>query len=218
MGRPVQIPGRAVGVTADDVASPLRSLLAELQLCGSDEEIKQAGNFSTVFAGPPQSVAIIEAGATAFSKWWSVVLGGSAAALWAGVARFWDGESDSVRRFALLGAALVTAALILAIAWIVGSDVRGRAAGMVATIEARAKLADSMVRAAQSAFKDLPEASDRQVVPLPTPLAVRYYARESSEEDGWRALAFSDGQGSTRFLIVKGKEQEWVDPTQLGFV
>ena len=213
----VKIPAQAVSPTGEDLKAPLRALLEDLSLLGPPDKVEEAGHPKAAFTGPAQSVAVIEAGATALSKWWSVTLGGSTVALWGAVVHFWNGEPESVRRFLVVSVGVVTAALVLAIAYIVGSDVTGRAAGMVATIEARARLADTMVREAQRSYIAAPTASARQIVPLPTPLGVSYVTREKSDEDDWRALAFSDVDGTTQFLVVKGHEQEWVDAGELRF-
>lgn len=76
----VQIPGKAVS-DEKDVRRPVRILLEDLNLLGTEAETKEAEGFKAAFAGPPQSVAVIEAGATAAAKWWAAGLGAAAIAL-----------------------------------------------------------------------------------------------------------------------------------------
>jgi hypothetical protein len=63
----VQIPSKAVS-DDKDIREPARNLLEDLNLLGTPEETKEAGEFAAIYKGPPQSVAVIEAGATAATK------------------------------------------------------------------------------------------------------------------------------------------------------
>jgi hypothetical protein len=69
----VRIPRKAVSDDTD-IREPARNLLEGLNLLGTREETEQAKGFTAAFTGPPQSVALIEAGATAAAKWWSAGL------------------------------------------------------------------------------------------------------------------------------------------------
>ena len=130
----VEIPANAVLATGDDVLQPANDLLCGLDLKGSDQDTKDAGKPSAVFGGPPQSVALIEAGATAVSKWWATGLGAAVAATWSTVFGWWGKQGDPIKEVALWVAAIITAAAVLGIAYLLGSDVRGRSAASVVSI------------------------------------------------------------------------------------
>jgi hypothetical protein len=72
----VQIPSKAVSEETD-VSEPVTVPLQDLNLLGKSSEIAEAGGFTAAFTGPAQSVALIEAGATAAAKWWAGGLGAS---------------------------------------------------------------------------------------------------------------------------------------------
>jgi hypothetical protein len=212
----VQVPDSAVG--GSDIQQPLTALLEGIGLLASSEDMKDAGRFAAVFTGPPQSVAVIEAGATALSKWWAAGLGASVVATWGAVVAWWGDQPISTRNVVLWAAALASSAAILAIGYIIASDVRGRAAASVATINGRANLADSMIRAAQLAYAPKPPSPNGHVIALPTPLAVRYTSVRADDETGWVAIALrSDGEDETNFLIVKDSRHAWVGPDDLEF-
>jgi hypothetical protein len=101
---------------------------------------------------------------------------------------------------------------VLALAYIIGSDLRGRAAAQVATIQARSNVADLMVRTSGRLFIPTPTASAEQLVALPAPLDVQYAHGNGDGRSGWRAIALqSNGDGSTRYLIAKAAMHKWVD-------
>lgn len=212
---PVQIPSRAVS-DLDDVLRPTTELLRGLNLLGTEDELKEADGPITAFGGPPQSVALIEAGATALSKWWAAGLGVSVTAVWAAVVKWFDDLQAASEQVVLGGAAFVTAATVLAIGYILGSDVRGRSAAAVATIEARAKLGDTLTRTAQLVYKPGPAPSVAHLVALPGPLRVIHTTKESADEEGWYAVALlSDHGATTKFLVSKGSAHEWVDASSI---
>ncbi len=66
----VQVPGKAVS-TGDNIELPTVDLLRALNLLGTDTEITASGKFVSAFTGPADSVAVLEAGGTALSKWWA---------------------------------------------------------------------------------------------------------------------------------------------------
>lgn len=215
----VQIPAQAVSATGQDILDPTAALLRGLNLLGTTDDNEKADGFRAAFEGPPSSVSLIEAGATAASKWWASGLAAGVAVAWARVAVWWDGQDHSVQRAALLAAGIVTAAAVLGIGYLLGSDVRGRASAAVATIEARARLADAMIRTAQSSAATIPVATaapTTQVVPLPKELPVSHTAKARADENGWRAIAvLTDGQEIIKYLVVKGPTHEWVNATGL---
>src|SRR4051794_15199134 len=145
----VRLPGDAVAHDGQDVAAPAAAILERLNVLPPQKELDDAGGPGTAFGGPPQSVAVIEATATALSKWWAVGLGVSITAAWGSVVGFWNTQQPPTQRMVLLTASIATAALALAIGYIVGSDVRGRAAATVATVEARARIAEAVIRRAE---------------------------------------------------------------------
>jgi len=205
----IQIPGQAVS-GEKDLRQPARALLEDLNLLGTPEETKAAGSFGAVLSGPPQSVAVIEAGATAATKAWTAGLGASVIATWVSVHQWYAGQAPNVKLTALGGAAFVTAALVLAIGYLVASDVRGRAAASVATIDARALIAKTMIQAAEDAHQPAPAApSDAvQLIALPHPLPARNLGEEGPDEGGWRAIAIERyPDGTLKYVVVKGSSE-----------
>lgn len=93
-------------------------------------------------------------------------LGASAIAIWSTVVGWWGDQESNIKIAALLGAALVTAAIVISIGHLLASDVRGRAAASVATVEARVRLADEMIRAAVKTYEPSATAA-AQLVSLP---------------------------------------------------
>lgn len=221
----VQIPAQAVSATGQDILNPTATLLRGMNLLGTPAENSAADGFGAAFTGPPASVSLIEAGATAASKWWASGLAAGVALAWGRVAFWWNGQPEGTQRAVLWAAGIVTAAAVLGIGYLLGSDVRGRSAAAVATIEARARLADAMIRTAQASAAAIPTASangtapatvtatcSTQLVPLPKELAVSYTAMPRAEETGWRAIAvLTDGNQVIKYLVVRGSTHHWVD-------
>ncbi len=150
---PVQIAKSAVAKGEDgrDIAVPAVRMLEKLNLLPSATELKTADGIAAAFRGPTASVSVIEAGATALSKWWAAGLGAAVLALWGSVRVFWTTleAQPATQQVLLWGAAIASAAALLALAYILGSDVRGRSAAMVATIEARKAVATAMIEATE---------------------------------------------------------------------
>lgn len=222
----IQIPADAVSATASDILKPLNDLLGDqgLNIKGDPVATEEAGKLQAAFKGPPQSVALIEAGATALSKAWAAGLGAGVAAVWTGVIGWWGNQTPATQRVALWGAAIFTAAAVLGIAYLLSSDIRGRSIASVATIQARAQVAETMLRMAQKAYipplpasaasatPTAPPASAAELVPLPATIPAKYPARPSADEDGWQAIAlFSDGESITRYLLTKDGRHVWVE-------
>jgi len=196
----------------------VRALLQELDLLGTKEQTESADGFAAVFTGPPQSVALIEAGATAATKWWATGLGASVIAVWGSVANWWPEQGASVKVAVLAGAAVVTVAIVFSIAYLIASDVRGRAAAAVATIEARTKVATTMVQSAQSVYEATPETSLPELVPLSGRLHAKNFARPADDEDGWRAVALErDSDGNITYILVKESAEARVSAADLQF-
>ena len=83
----------------------------------------------------------------------------------------------------------MTAAAVLAIGYIIGSDVRGRAAASVATMEGRAIVARATSEAAVATRADPDPQVAGQIGSLPSPLNMRYHPARGDEELGWKAVA-----------------------------
>lgn len=219
------LPGKATE-GGHDVIFPTVKVLTALNLLSD----KSSEGFADAFTGPPSSVALLEAGATAAAKWWSVAGAAAFAGTWAAVRGFWDGNSAANQRMLLISAAIVSAAIIVAIGYLLACDVRGRAAAMVATIEARSRVAQSIAQAAGVAAPNpvigaskprvdgsTSAANERQIVHITG--RVRYFKVPQENEPGWSAIAMSaQADGSdVRFYIGKDGRYEWVSPTDVKF-
>jgi hypothetical protein len=208
----VRIPAAAVGPEDVDVSKPTVQLLRDLSLLPEEGDREKASGFKTAFTGPPDSVAIIEAGATAIAKAWALVLGGAAGGLWVAVRGFW-GDNPDQRSTLLWVAGIASAAIILAIGYIISSDVRGRAAATVATCEARARISVAMLEAARHAHDTIEPAhvdTVERVLPLPAPLKAKNSRAAGSDEADWIALAVRSLNGNSEYLLVKGTRHAWV--------
>ena len=114
--------------------------------------------------------------------------------------------------------AFVTAVVAVAISYLFASDVRGRAAAAVATIEARAQLAMEMIKAAQGVYKPAAGVeSDAQLVPLPAGVKVRNSSVPSRNEKGWRAVAIQIQDGKHKYVVVKGNSEDVLEADDLNF-
>jgi hypothetical protein len=214
----VKLPADAVAKQGGDIAEPSKAILQQLQLLGTPAQLKKSRGFVHAFGSPPESVAVIEAGATALSKWWAAGLGAAVLGAWPAVARFWGDESDATQRVLVIGVSIGIAAAVLAIGYIVGSDVRGRSAAAVATIEARAKIADTITRLAKDLYEQPAPEQDEQFVALPGALSVRYRDMSGDvNEHGWKAIAMTRAGDKLRYLIVKDAAQHWVEQDRVVF-
>jgi hypothetical protein len=212
------IPGKAIKEGSEDYLAPTRRTLVALNLLGTQADLAKADGLNGLLGKTPASVAVIESGATAISKWWAAGLGAAATAGWASLGTAWtSGNLKDVHPEVLWFLAITLAAAVLAISYIVGSDVRGRAAASVATIEARAKVADAIIRMAEAGYKPKPAPAEAQIIPLATPLQ-NVTNTEGTDSDGWTAiLVKTDGKDVTEYLLVKDKEKNWVAPTHVRF-
>lgn len=208
----IQIPAKAIDANGADLLEPLQGLLRGINVLPTDADMAKAGTVWATFGGPPQSVALIEAGATAANKWWAAGLGGTVLTVWGSLLKWWGGQEAATQRVALWAVALITAAAVVGIAYLLGSDVRGRAAATVATIEARAKLADAMILSSRKTYSPVAPDAQAQFVALPTAMEVRYIRKGSGDEGGWLAVALmSNGKGINRYLLVKQGLHEWAE-------
>jgi hypothetical protein len=215
----VRIPGRSVEEGGEDLGGPTAALVKQLNLLGREGD-KAAGLLAKPFRDPPQSVAVIEAGATRLTKVVTTLGSGAFIATWGDLLGWWGEQETAVQGVSLIAASVVTAALVLGLGYVVGSDVRGRAAGSVAVVGARAEIAKAMIEAAEAAYK--PAISDSTVVdiaPLPRGFAVRKTDESGEDELGWRAIAVQRrADGTINYVVVKGKNHTVVSPDALEFL
>jgi hypothetical protein len=138
----IRIPGDAIDANGKDLLEPLQGLLTGISALGSASD-----STGGAFSSPSQGVAIIEAGATALTKWWSgaVAAVGGATVLTASITKFWNGQQGGSRIALLAVTGGLLAAVAIALAIIVSSDVRGRATGAAAIYATRAQVASSML-------------------------------------------------------------------------
>lgn len=213
----VQIPSKAV-TDKTDVSEPVTTLLRNLSLLGTKDEADEASSASAAFQGPPQSVAVIEAGATTATKYWAGGLSVAVAAGWVTVGAWWGNQSPGIKETVIGGAAFLTGAVALAIGYLFASDVRGRSTAAVATIEARSRVAVEMIQAAREAHEKTTPASDVQRVPLPSPLKARNIKKGGSDEKGWLVVAMErQTDGKWKYVAVKGSEEDVVEASELEF-
>jgi hypothetical protein len=166
----VRLPEQALDTTGTDILPPLKELQQGLGVLPTDADRAKSGAGAT-FVGPPDSVAIIEAGATAFSKWWSAAIGalGGTAVITSLATKFWSGQPGGVRIGLTIGVAAIVVATIIAVSVMVAADVRGRAQGTVALYAARASIADQFLRQSLLASRPVPAAPTPQNPAIPAP-------------------------------------------------
>jgi hypothetical protein len=146
---PIKWPSKAVG-DGDDLGPPTADLLNRLRLL-PDEGVKTEKDSDT-----PESLQVIQAGSLATSRLWTKLVGaGTVGTAAAGVAAFWNDQTDSVRIAVVLGAAIVLAAGAVGIAVILNADVRGRAAATVAQYQARSQVSTNFIESAVNFQTDL---------------------------------------------------------------
>jgi hypothetical protein len=200
------IPGHAVD-THDDLVQPTQDYLRSLNLLPKADAVE---NWTDAFSGPPQSVAVLEAGATAATKGWATAIGVSAAGASAWILKVWNGLASNVwnQPFALLAVAVVLAAAAVGIAHLFAADVRGRSLAMKATIEARERVAIAMIAAA--AGRPVLHASQGEHVVALGGLPAEN-ADETDSTAGWTALAWREEDGKEQYLLTKAFVTKWVD-------
>jgi hypothetical protein len=142
----VRFPGDAVDDAATDIQAATAELLRGLSVLETEEDAKKADDAKVMWSTYP-SLQVISAGAMSISKVATVLiagLGGSSVIVpWA--TGFWE-EADEVLKIAYLAfAAVVIAALLIALAIVVRSDVMARSEASAAQYAARASIAVSFV-------------------------------------------------------------------------
>jgi hypothetical protein len=136
---------------AFDMGAPIASLLIDIgALPKKTDVVTGSGN------EVPASLAIIEAGATEFSKkqaafvkWAGGVfaVGGTVLSF---VTAFWKSAGEGVRAVTIGGTLLVVVAVVIGVSVIVSSDVRARGTGALGQYHARAQVADAYLHGAVS--------------------------------------------------------------------
>lgn len=214
-----KIPGKAVD-QGEDLVKPTQDLLRSLNLLpGAGATL---GNAGYAFSGPPDSVSILEAGATAATKGWSTAIGLSAAAVSAWIVKVWNGLGANSwnQPFALLAIAVILAAAALGIAYLFAADVRGRALGMKATIEARRDVAVTIIESAasRSGALHVDESHSSFLISLAALEVENEDETTSQAQHGWKALALRSEAGKNQFLISKEQVTKWVDAAHVKFL
>jgi hypothetical protein len=147
----VQWPSDLVDEKGSDLGHPLHNLLHQMDLIGTDADESKTKGAGAAFDSPPASIAILEAGATAATKWWSAGMTALAAAgltlelILAKATGFFNGQGAAVRATIIAGSALVVAAVVIAVAVMIQADLRARGQGMAATYQARASVAEAFI-------------------------------------------------------------------------
>lgn len=204
----------------DDLAKPTVALLRDVQLL--PEEGQQQNGFASAFAGPPPSVALLEAGLTAGAKWWAAAGSALLVPIWGAVKLFW-GQNLEVRSELVWVAALASTAIIVGISWLLTSDLHARAAVQVATVAARAKVAEEMISIGHqhAARPTKPAASKGTVTPFPGGTRAKYRRHRDDPETIWLALASLsgvDGSAAEQYYLVKGHEHLWAPADDVSIV
>lgn len=213
---PARFPGASVETESEDLGLPTANLLRRLGMLPKENEV--AGP-TAAFTGPPDSVAVIETTALALTKWWTGGAGVALVAGWGTVKLWWPDQLPGIQTTAIWAAAIATAALVLGIAYIVGSDVRGRAAATVATLQARGQVAQAMIQESARLYKPpattLPPA---QLVPVSPEKVVKWRnPDDGSYEDNWRASAMRITDDAVQYHLTRGTVSKWAPSTEIDF-
>ncbi len=139
-----QIPGGYVAAAGVDVVAPATAMLQawELLPSGSADDV-------TALKGTPDSVAIIKTGMSAAAKWWSAAGVGSATL--AAALTAWDKIPEPLQKGAGIGIPIFASAVVLAVGYIVASDVRGRADATNQQLRSRAQVLQAYLQLVGSA-------------------------------------------------------------------
>ncbi len=163
---PVSLPGGRDGQVGggpnepNDLAHRIAVLEIDLGICPKPENMADDGYAKSGNDVPP-SVAIIEAGATQFSKDTANLIkrfGGAVAvvtAIAAWATGWWGDAPDALRIATIASAAFILGTTMLAVSIIVASDVKARGQGAAAQYHARAQIADAFLRASARSAETL---------------------------------------------------------------
>jgi hypothetical protein len=209
------------------IEAPTQAVLRAVNLLPQDEELAKASGPRSWFKGTPDSVAVIEAGVTAASKWWAIAISGGAAVVAARVSVAWDsiGQSQAWNQpFALLSVGVVLAAALGSVAFLLGSDVKGRAAATVATIEARRDVAIAMLHHAGQSFPPADHAAPVKGTRSGPAIGRQGAAARNGLDHGHvaendvSAHTTHEANGKTPYILVKGAEAVRVEPKSVIFL
>ena len=179
---PIQWPSAAVS-SDDDLGNPAAAFLVKLNLLEKDGELDQVGLFAT-----PPSLQVITAGGTALSKGTAAAVAalGGGAASWAVVKGFWIAQPGDQRLAYIGAAAVIMAAVVIALALIVRSDVQARASATAAQYAARAKTAVAFLQTTQQ-------------------IAAQHYLIKRNGTDGWLDVkSFEEDQARGVVAVIDG--------------
>jgi hypothetical protein len=145
----VQWPAKAYAPEGEDLAPPIKGLLTELRLLENPNPEEKV----TWDGGTPQSLQVMTSGASAISKLVvSLVAGGGGlAAIATGLNGFFTSvgpdnlDTPLVRTAFILGGSVLGAAVVLALAVVVRSDVTARAHATAAQFQARGTVASALL-------------------------------------------------------------------------
>jgi hypothetical protein len=140
-----QWPGTPYAPDAADLIKPLKAVLEELRVL---EDTTQEVTWNKT----PLSYQVISAGATRFSRNWSVIVAGfgGAGALASAIRGFgFDAEQSIEAATFTASAALLLGAAIIAIATMVKADVNARGSASAAQYAARASITCAMLTSSQ---------------------------------------------------------------------
>lgn len=218
----IQVPTGAAG--GDDLLKPMQDLMRGLSLLPTSDDLRQ-NSAQAAIRGTPESVSIIEAGGTALSKGYAVVitaLGGSAAVA-TGVTGFWGGETTGVRIALTAGTAVFLAAAVIAIAVIVAADVGGRASGAVAQYDARRQIAVSVLELSLAAHRAAAAGSTHaaRAGSVVWSLAVAGWPAEVVRKGSGVVATLSGvrggADGNPQVQVTRNNDgvKEWCDPDEL---
>jgi hypothetical protein len=148
MGDETKIAAGAVDPDGHDLIAPLQTVLRKISVLPEEGDAARVG----ALAGTPDSVAIIEAGATTFSKAGVTAIAalGGGGVILAAVQGFWNGQRDAMRIVLVSCFTAFLVALVVALAVIIAADVRSRARASVAQYDARSAVTVEYLRAVQS--------------------------------------------------------------------
>jgi hypothetical protein len=182
----VQWPAKAYAADGEDLSAPITQLLIDLRLLENPLPNEKV----TWQSGTPQSLQVMTGGATSISKWIAAAVAGvgGLSALATGLNGFFVAvgpaglDTPLVRTAFILGGSVLGAAVAIALAILVRSDLTARAHATAAQFEARGAVASALI----NSF----------VVPEQPPVEVPGYAIQTADKS-WCAVE--------RFVWREGK-------------
>lgn len=135
-----------------DLLVPTKDLVVGLGLAPPDD-VSKPNPIGALFGTAPDSVTVIKSYALGVSKVWVTLfaasgIGTAAVGL---VAKFWSDSPENIRVATILAAGFAMAAIALAISYVVGSDVRGRASATTEQLSQRGSVVCAFLQTAAQA-------------------------------------------------------------------